>query len=462
MMNAPHLTQRIKSTMRLFNVFNLRQARDVCGRPNSTEPKPKKIRILYVEHNTDGTIGGSHYSQYYLVKGLDKGRYEPLVLYYADNLFVSRLKGMGIAAYVLKKPESIHLNGADRSRSTSRLSHILRLFQKSLNFLRLFLYPSLRQSVFIRKHRIDIVHLNNTILHDHDWMLAAKLARVKCIVHERGINADFPFLSRYFAGSIGSVICISNAVKDNMLRRGIGPGKLTVVHNALDPGDVQVSSSKEEIRKRHRVETDAPLLGIIGNIKEWKGQEIVVRAIGLLKRDHPEIRCLIVGDVSSMDAPYFDRLKRLVFEKGLSREIIFTGFQKNVPDYLNALDIFIHASILPEPFGRVLLEAMCLQKPIISTNIGAPPEILTEGENGLLIPPGDPGKLAEAVETLLSDRSYARQIGHKAYLEFLKRFTLDKNVGRTQSIYDHVLGVERRPPTLAPFDGRFSPSRNLQ
>jgi len=132
-------------------------------------------------------------------------------------------------------------------------------------------------------------------------------------------------------------------------------------------------------------------------------------------------------------------VRRLVDEFNLKNNVIFTGFQKNVANFINAMDVVIHTSVLPEPFGRVILEPMALKKPVIATNIGAPPEIIVDRKTGLLVPPRDPFSLSEAVALLLENPIRAKGMGEEGYSRLVDNFSLAKNISKTTTLYDRLL-----------------------
>jgi glycosyltransferase involved in cell wall biosynthesis len=396
--------------------------------------------ILYCEHNVDGTIGGSYYSLFYLVTGLDKTLFRPVVVFYKDNMMVGKLKEAGIETMVIEPPTPVLLSCANSGNESKGMrSGFLKVIRKTSNFFKLFLLPTLRNYFLLGRHRIDIVHLNNSILHNHDWMLAAMLRNIPCITHERGINNAFPYLARFFGKRLRAVICISDAVKQNMRAHGVDYENMVTIHNGFDPDTAVVRIAPEVIRERHGIREGDLTLGIVGNIKEWKGQETVVRSIAILKNKYPNVKCLIVGDTSEGDRYYEKRIRDLIDRMDLIRNIIFTGFQKNVPDYINVMDILIHASIDPEPFGRVLLEGMALKKPLVGANGGAVPEIVEEGVSGLTFIPGDPESLAAAISTIASDRERMRRMGDIGYRRLMERFHIRQNLESTERIYERQI-----------------------
>lgn len=394
-----------------------------------------KTKILYCENNTDGTLGGSYYSLFYLVTGLDRTRYEPVVVFYTDNPLVERLRDADVEVRILEKPRAVVLSEDDTRGSRG----LARRLQRVANLMRLLVVPGVRYARLLRRGHFDAVHLNNSIRFNNEWMLAARLARIPCITHERGINRAYESMARYFARSLGGIICISDGVRSNMIAKNVDLPTMVTIHNALDPGALEVTTEPSEIRRRHGIPPDAPVVGIVGNIKAWKGQRTVVAAMGRVVAHIPTAHCLLVGGASAEDRYYEQELRGLVRELGLEDRVVFTGFQMNVADHVNAMQIVLHASIEPEPFGRVILEAMALSKPVIGTNAGGVPEIVVPGETGLLVEPADADGLARAVIELLPDPERCVRMGAAGHARLTERFSLERHVAAVQALYSRVL-----------------------
>jgi glycosyltransferase involved in cell wall biosynthesis len=318
------------------------------------------------------------------------------------------------------------------------LSPLLVPLQKSVNFVWFFLRPSVRYARFLKSKSIDIVHLNNSINTNHDWMLAARMARVRLVSHERGISENLSRSSRLLGGSADALVCISSKIRETLLRHGLSAEKAVVVHNGIDTQRVRPAQEPERLKSLLGIGTGDPVIGVVGNIKQWKGQETAVRATAILKRTWPGIRLLLVGGASE-DDPYLAHLNKIIRELSVERNVIFTGFQENPADYINAMDVVVHASIEPEPFGRVNIEAMFLNKPVVSTNIGGPTEIFEDDRNGFLIDPGRPDLLAEKLSLLLSDPELRRRIGMRAHETVMERFTITRTVREIEGIYARLV-----------------------
>ena len=218
-------------------------------------------------------------------------------------------------------------------------------------------------------------------------------------------NAESTNGSRSWPGcwplGLSAVICISEAVRANLLEHRVAAGNLRVIENGLDPAQVAPRSTPEDVRRSLGIDERSRVIGLVGNIKEWKGQEVVVRALPAIIARVPEVVCLFVGAASEPDRRYEARLRELISRLGLERHVVFTGYREHVADFLNVMEVPIHASILPEPFGRVLLEAMAMRKPMVGSRAGAVPEIIEHGVTGYTFAPGDSDELASYVIDLL-------------------------------------------------------------
>lgn len=395
----------------------------------------RRIRVLYCENNVDGTVGGSYYSLLYLVKGLDRSRYEPIVVFYTGHTLLPAFREAGIDTRVWPRPRPFTFG----ARARGVLKAPLLLLQKAANVARTLLVPALVRAWFLVTRNVGIVHLNNSVLYNHDWMLAARLARRTCLTHERGINERYPPAAKHFGRGLDAVICISDAVRENMRQRGADFGNLVTIHNGLDPAMMRLQTRPEALRSAHGLAADDLVLCMIGNIKAWKGQDTLVRAMDRVRHALPTARCILVGDTSPSDRPYEETLRQLVASLGLERQVVFAGFRRNVADYLVMCDVMVHASVLPEPFGRVILEAMACRKPVIGSRAGAIPEIVEEGKTGLTFPPGDAEKLGEAIVAVLRDPAEARRMGERGYERLVRTFHISRNVEATERTYETLL-----------------------
>jgi glycosyltransferase involved in cell wall biosynthesis len=168
-------------------------------------------------------------------------------------------------------------------------------------------------------------------------------------------------------------------------------------------------------RQQLDLPVDVPLIGIVGRLQLWKGIHTLIEAMPKILRRFPTARCAIVGGKHDLEPNYLDFIKAKISELNLEDRTIFAGLQQNVPVWMQAMDIIVHASD-NEPFGIVVVEAMALGKPIVAGASGGPTEIITPAVDGLLAPYGDSDSLADAILRYLEDREFARCIGAAAHL----------------------------------------------
>jgi glycosyltransferase involved in cell wall biosynthesis len=388
-------------------------------------------KILFLEGNTDGTVGGSYWLMYDLVKGLDRAKYTPIVGFHRDNFLVEKLRNDGIEVVIFPDPPPF-------SFGSKLLNTVLAPIKRLVNIQRRFLAPAKAHERFLRERQIDLVNLNNSITRNHPWMLAALRARIPCITHEMGINEHYDAMSRYFGKRLQKVISLSHAIHDAMKKDGVDLPNVEVIHCGIDIARYKIIETPAVLREKYGIDPKSPIIGVVGNIRFWKGQETLVRALPIVKQKFPDVRCLLVGDTTEGDREYREKLERLARESGTSENLVFAGFQRNAIDYMELMDVVTHTSVHPEPFGIVTLEAMSRSKPLISTTIGGPAEVVISGETGLLVDAGKPELLAAALIDLLSDRERAADMGRKGHQRLLDHFGLQKNLERTMDVYAQI------------------------
>lgn len=401
-------------------------------------------RILYVEQNLDGTIGGSHFCLLDLVKYLDREKYEPLVAFYTDNALRNEferycpthiLPTYAALEWLTKRP------GGGRS-----VSYAVQFIQKTINLFISYIPSFIRRVAFLRHNRIDLVHLNNSMMKGYDWLVAGKFTGVKCITHNRR-GPVVTALRKFFIKRFDTVIYLADFMMDDLHRQGVeSNGRFVKINDGIDPAYLlgRMHSNREETRRTLGIAPEQPVIGIVGNIKRWKGQDVVIKAVALLKQRYPDLLCLVIGDTSNIrgdDRVYFDAIETFIDTNHIGDAIRFLGYREDVPDLMGSLDVLINASTLPEPFGHVILEGMALEVPVIATNFGGSPELIEDGVSGILVTPGDETDLAKAVDSLLGDKAFREQIARSGRARIDERFLLTRNIRETEALYEQLFTV---------------------
>ena len=188
-------------------------------------------------------------------------------------------------------------------------------------------------------------------------------------------------------------------------------------------------------------------IGIVGRITRWKGQHVFLEAASRLRAaGREDVRFVIVGAPLFGEEAYEQELRQMVERAGLAEQVEFLGFQEDVPAVLRGLDLLVHASVTPEPFGQVVIEGMAAGLPAIGTDGGGVREIITHGENGLLVPMGDAAALARALEDLLGDPEKARRLALAGQAHVRAHFTAEQAARKIEQVYAEVLGFRSSPP----------------
>ncbi len=407
-------------------------------------------RILYVDLSP--SPGGSIISLYHLVSHVDRKRFQPLIVLPAVNFF-ARFEQAGIPVARVRMPQwERQATGGTVERlragrlgdemrhhpGRARLWHFLGGLRRLQRNVLPVVPPLLR---IIRDFQPDLVHLNTGIPLIREGLLAARITRTPAICHCRTFATPSADDNRWLLPGLQGLIFISQAVADAHLAAIPRPPRHTVIPNALDPGEFAQAVDRNAIRASLGVPPDASLIGMAGRIAPWKGQDVFVDALAALNHRLPCVHGVIVGLPEEADGPgYSDRLHEQVTALGLGDCVHFVGFREDVPQLLAATDVVVHCSVKPEPFGRVVIEGMAAGRPVVASRAGGPMEIIADGVDGLLVPPGDPEQLAEAVARVLTNPAEASRLAAAARQTVSRRYGIDAHVAAVQAFYAQVLG----------------------
>jgi glycosyltransferase involved in cell wall biosynthesis len=180
-------------------------------------------------------------------------------------------------------------------------------------------------------------------------------------------------------------------------------------------------------------------IGFLGRLTPWKGQHVFLRAFATAFADRPDIRGLVVGAALFGEDDYERSLHELVQELGLAGRIDFTGWVRDTSSLLAQMDVLVHASTIPEPFGQVVIEGMAAGLPVIASAAGGPAEIITDGHDGLLSPPGDVPALARRMSRLADDPELRAGLAARARRS-AERYRPEAIAQEMTHVYDSVVG----------------------
>jgi L-malate glycosyltransferase len=296
------------------------------------------------------------------------------------------------------------------------------------------------------RHGVDVVHANSIRAG-----VVLGLARPPCarVVHVRDCLPASLVASatlRLIASTATVVVANSRYTADSV--GALAPrARLRVAYSPVDvrrfdDGRIDRTWARERLGQAGERRL---LLGVVAQLTPWKGQDTAVQALELLCREGVDAHLLLIGSAKFVaratrfdNRAYVERLHQLVGRAGLRDRVSFMGEREDVPELIRALDVLLAPS-WEEPLGRSLLEAMALSVPVIATNLGGPPEIVRDGQEGFLVEPRDPGAWAAAIGRLAEHLEQAREMGRAGRLRVEQAFTVDHHLATILDVYEQAL-----------------------
>ena len=408
---------------------------------DAAEPRAsqKPLRVLLFDHTAE--LGGGEIAMADLVRRFDRSRVEPIALLASRGPLEDLLEGHLPVHRLLLDDNVVHarreaLGGASLGTVKAGLS-MLRYIGRLMRFL--------------DEQQIEIIHTNSlkaSVLGG----VAGRLKGRKVIWHIRDRIAD-DYLPH-------KVVVVMRRLARVLPQFVIGNSRATLatldlpgtptaaIPSGVDLSRFFASDAAVPAMLAAAAEHDAaspesgaaPLIGLVGRICPWKGQHVFLKAAALVHARFPQARFQIIGAALFGEQAYEQELYALVADNGLADSVEFLGFQKNVPPLIRALDILVHASVVGEPFGQVIVQGMACGKPVVATNGGGVPETVVDGDTGLLVPMGDAVAMAAAVEQLLGDPAAAAEMGERGRERVIEKFTIEQSARRVTEVYEYVAG----------------------
>jgi glycosyltransferase involved in cell wall biosynthesis len=372
-------------------------------------------RILYV-HGIEA-IGGAERDLIALLKTLDRQKWEPHVVCPGTGPFRYQLHVIAVPTHALSLPP---------------WRNPLALFQRRSAIRRLGALADQLNPAMI--HVNDIWWVPHTVR-----AVASRTSNpVRIVAHVRQ-EIEPAKVRRYELDRVDAVIAISRQIEQSLIAGGVSAKKVRTLYSGIDLSERQRTYDNQAIRRMIGLPNGAVLLGTVANLFPRKGYEVMLRALPAIVRAVPTVHYVIVG---SDDHDYADRLKRLAQELKIAERVHIVGFQDPVQPFLASLDLYVHPALM-EGFGIAVVEAMAMGKAVVATTTGGLPEVVAQGETGLLVPPGDVESLATTVVSLLQDDFRREQMGRCGRARAQERFSLDASVMHMEELYGELLAVQK-------------------
>ena len=397
-----------------------------------------KITVLFIDQGV--AFGGSLVVIANLVHCLNPDRFRAVVVAEMEEKIVrSHIRGKAKVVIAKHNFNYVHwqkvvnvlqfLPGKFLRKTGIYLFSIVRILTNILYTIKIAL-------VVIRE-RVDLIHINNGTDNFEANLISLLFSR-KRIVHMHGVG-QLSIVERLFLRFVPRVIAISEFVRAEMAKSGVPAHKMIVIPNPVLP-DVVSSDARERVRKRLGIGIDVKLFGIFGRIVEWKGQKEFLQAAQLVLHEINDSKALIIGDISDGEESYLHDLHQFLLQTGLQDRVIFTGYARNVAELYSAMDVVVHTSIEPEPFGLVITEAMAYGVPVIASSLGAPREIIDDAHDGYLVHPRDTHKLAFTISALLKNDGLREEMGARAKKKVLETYDAGRYARNIENLYRQILG----------------------
>jgi glycosyltransferase involved in cell wall biosynthesis len=382
------------------------------------------MKILYVLHTSKP--GGAAESLKVLLSQWKKPAHQikPLVALPAGELFdelrAADLPVFALSARLEKRPRGIR-------GTTMALGKVL-LQQRALIKI-------------IRDEKVDVVHANSTAAHAASGT-AARRCEIPAVWHARDL-AELGRWSGLLDRSADAIVAISKTVAQSLEKQEVDRNKIHLIYNSLDvDGWLPQTSPNSDIFKALKTSDSTVVFGCVGQLVSWKNQAMFIEAAALLRglEPHANFKFAIIGsDPWQQKSSYRQQLIHQVKTLGLENELLFFPHQKDNKATLSACDVLVHAA-RREPFGRVLIEAMALEKTVVAFDAAGPGEILTNERDGLLMPAesGSAG-LADGMRKVLLSPSLRETLGKAARLTVQQRFNAAGGAAQIKELYESLV-----------------------
>ncbi|HLX33007.1 MAG TPA: glycosyltransferase family 4 protein [Gaiellaceae bacterium] len=370
-----------------------------------------RLRVVFLDHVA--RLSGGELALLALIRALGD-QVDPYVILGEEGPLAERLRAQGVAVEVLPLEPRLRDLRRDglRARALAALpTYVVRLARR------------------LRELRPDLVHTNSLKSALYGGV-AGRLAGVPVVWHVRDrISADYLPANAVRLVRLASRLLPSAVVANSHTTLATLPHarRGAVVYNPVEAPPAQTHDGRRE-----------PTVGIVGRIAPWKGQHVFLEAFAEAFRDKP-VRGRIVGAALFGEEEYERQLYAQAGALGVAGQIEFRGFREPIWDELAGLDVLVHSSTVPEPFGQAVLEGMAAGLPVIAANAGGPAELITSGVDGLLVAPGDAAALATALERLEADPELRARLGAAAR-ERSRAFTPERTAVQLLEIYFALAG----------------------
>ncbi len=381
----------------------------------------KESRVLFI-HGI-GEIGGAERELLTIASSLARRDYKPVVMCPSAGPFQHELATRGIETREGQFPAWRKVKGFfHRGEAVRSLQTV------------------------IAAERPSLIHVND-IWWVPQTLRACRGLSINIVAHVRQ-KIEPPKVQQYELDRVDLVIAVSHHIQRALEGGGVPKDRLRTIYSGLDIDRIPRHLDGAEVRRQLGLPAAAFVLGTVANLFPRKGYEVMLNAMPMVMAEVPEAHYLIIG---TGDKAYERELRSLAERLNVRKQVHFLGFQQDIYPFLAALDVYVHPALM-EGFGIAVLEAMAICKPVVATATGGVPEIVRNGETGVLVPPSNPVPLSEAVVNLLRDTPRRMAMGKAGRSRVEAHFTIEIMMSHLSAMYSALL--EKPMPALQPVSDR--------
>jgi glycosyltransferase involved in cell wall biosynthesis len=296
----------------------------------------------------------------------------------------------------------------------------------------------IRAGKLFRKIQPDILHVHYS--KDLWWVIPGlRFCQRIPVLLSKHIGTQKPkrdLLHRYLYARLQCIIAISNVIRNNVIdTHPIAPQRVVVVHHGVDLSKFNVQQIDKKAQRRELgYSENQTVIGIIGRLQASKGYFEFLDMAAILRKKYPETRFLVVGEASHGEEKQAQEIFEHIDRLELNDVVNCCGYREDIPQVLSAMDIFVFPSHA-EAFGLVLIEAMAMAKPVVSSNCDGVLDIVVDGETGFLVPPKNVAELSRTTEKLLGNKKMRNRMAKKARARIEQYFNNEKVIQKIREIY---------------------------
>ena len=295
----------------------------------------------------------------------------------------------------------------------------------------------------VQRERIDVIDFHSSHAHNFALLVKRLLPRVKFVVHRHSIGKSSPSSLftrfKYLYGGIDCFICVSQAVRNFLLRYGIAPQRAVAVLGTVPRptyDDYTKHQQRQKIFERYHFNPNLPLIGTVGSLLEHtKGYDTLLLALKLLKDDGVPVQAIFCGQ-----GPDREKLEDKCRAYNLYENVRFAGFVEDIYGLLTAVDVFCFPS-RDEALGLAVQEAAHTGCCVVATSVGGIPEMITHGHSGLLSEVDNARELALNLRSVLTDEDMRNRLATNAQQDINQKFSVHAMIDATARIYAKVLNT---------------------